>query len=78
MGPRNPYLCIVIVVALSLMGVMALAGMLYLSAVGKEPSQAVVTLAGMVVGALSSFLVTPPRGSVAMGGNGSHPVGPSV
>lgn len=61
---RNPWLCLSIVVVLGVCGLVGTAGMILLPAYGKEIPQALVAIVSGALGALSSFLVSPPRGSV--------------
>lgn len=73
MGNRNPWLCLAIVVAIAAMGLVATGGTTALAVYGREPPQILGYVIAGAIGALSSFLVSPPRGSIGMpdqsGGN---------
>jgi len=64
MPPRNPYLCLTIVWFLGGVSIISLVGIIVLGILGKEPSGALISIASGSMGALGSFLVTPPRYSV--------------
>jgi hypothetical protein len=70
--PRNPYVCLVIVASLGGMGIGGLVGLVLIAIFGREgpallPAlMAVGQVAGQAGGALASFLVQVPRGSVGL------------
>ena len=64
MQPRNPWLCVSIVFIIGLMGLTSDIGILWLSMLGKDPPQSLVAIGSGAMGALASFLVSVPRGSV--------------
>jgi hypothetical protein len=64
---RNPYLCVLIVTALGLCGIVGMVGVILMGLYGKEPPGSVVAIVSGCIGSLSSFLVMPPRGSVGAG-----------
>lgn len=63
---RNPYLCLVIVTSLGLCCVLGVFGIVFLAHAGKVPPDSLVAIVSGAVGSLSSFLATPPRGSVGV------------
>ena len=67
---RNPWLCITIVATLGLTLLVGVVGMVVLSAYGKTVPGELTATIGTCVGALSSFLVMPPRGSIGTGNGG--------
>jgi hypothetical protein len=64
---RNPWLCMIIVCTLGLGGLAGIAAIILLSYHDREIPQALVAIVSGTIGALSSFLVSPPRGSVGGG-----------
>ena len=61
--PRNPYLCLTIVLTLGLTMLLGLGGVILLTFAGKEPPSSLVAVISGCAGSLSSFLVSVPRGS---------------
>lgn len=70
---RNPYLCLGIVAALAVVAIEGMAGLIVLGVWGREGPAllpclvALSSAVGSSLGALSAFLVQPPRGSVGIG-----------
>ena len=64
MQPRNPYICITIVGIMGTVSVLGLVGIFVLALFGKQSPESMITIVAGAVGALSSFLVQVPRGSV--------------
>jgi hypothetical protein len=62
--PRNPYICITIVGIMGTVSVLGLVGIFVLALFGKQSPESMITIVAGAVGALSSFLVQVPRGSV--------------
>lgn len=75
MQPRNPYLCLTIVVALAVAGLVGLVGMMGLTYAGREVPQAAVAIVSGAFGSLASFLVSVPRGSAGGDGNNDKSIG---
>jgi len=69
--PRNPYICLAIVLTLGGIAAVGMLGLLVLPAVGKQAPSEVVPVVGTCIGALCSFLVSVPRGQV--GGDNRDP-----
>ena len=67
MQPRNPYICITIVLFMGTVSVLGLVGIFVLALFGKQSPESMITIVAGSVGALSSFLVQVPRGSVGFG-----------
>lgn len=63
---RNPWLCVIIVSALSFSGVLGISGYFVLGVLGKPIPEALVGVIGMCIGSLASFLVHPPPNSVGI------------
>lgn len=63
---RNPWLCVIIVSALSAGSMIGILGCFVLSLYGKPASEALVSMVGTCVGSLASFLVHPPPNSVGI------------
>lgn len=59
MQPRNPWICLTIVLAISLLGIVATVGLAL-----DADNRALPSLAAGALGALSAFLVNIPRNSV--------------
>lgn len=76
MPPRNPYVCLSIVLTLGLIAVVGIAGVVVSACRGGESSQALVAIVSACVGSLSSFLVAVPRGSHGHGGDQPPPAAP--
>lgn len=64
---RNPYLCLTIVAILGVGGLIGVGGIIGLAACGKPAPEALIAIISGAFGALSSFLVSPPRGSLGVG-----------
>lgn len=69
MQPRNPYLCLAIVVMLGLLAVVATGGIVLANLGGRDSPSSLVAIVSTCIGALASFLVSVPRGSVGGDGN---------
>lgn len=63
---RNPYLCIMIVCFLGMGAVGGMVGLIVLAYSGKPPPESLVAAVALCFGSLSSFLVSPPRGSIGI------------
>jgi hypothetical protein len=70
---RNPYLCIVIVGILGCGGLLGIAGIIGLAANAKAIPESLIAVVSCAFGALASFLVAPPRGSVGAGNSPDLP-----
>jgi hypothetical protein len=64
--PRNPYLCLTIVIILGLVSFGGLAGIFALAFAGRPVPESLIAITSGAAGSLGSFLVMPPRGSVGM------------
>lgn len=64
MTPRNPYICLAIVLLLGFTVILGTGGMLFLAFHKCETPQAVVAVVSGAAGSLASFLVQVPRNSV--------------
>lgn len=73
MQPRNPYLCLAIVVSMAVCLNVGMIGILLMGYAGKEPPTSAVALVSTAIGSLSSFLVSVPRGSAGGDGNNQKP-----
>jgi hypothetical protein len=67
MPPRNPYLCLTIVLTLGITMLVGLGGIIMLTFADKEPPASLVAVVSGAAGSLSSFLVSVPRGSAGWG-----------
>lgn len=63
---RNPWLCIINLGSLAAGALLMTAGIIAITYAGHEAPAALWTMAGSLWGALSSFLVMPPRNSVGI------------
>lgn len=63
---RSPWLCVAIVLMLGGGMILCIAGIIALALNGRSVPEALVVTAGTCVGALASFLVQPPRGSIGV------------
>ena len=63
---RNPYLCLTIVVILGTCLIIGMSGIVYLGTHHLEVPPSLTALTAAAFGSLSSFLVSPPRGSVGV------------
>lgn len=75
--PRNPYICLTIVVTLGLFGLMSVGGIVACALLSKDIPSALIAIASGCGGNLASFLVSVPRGSAGYGTD-AKPAGPSV
>lgn len=75
MTQRNPYLCIVIISVLGAVAILGVAGGILCSIYGTTLPEFVPYAVASCVGALSSFLVMPPRGSAGAGDAGQQEQG---
>lgn len=64
--PRNPYVCLAIIISLAVTLLIGTCGMVWLAVLSKEPPSALVAVVSASIGSLSSFLVSVPRGSVGL------------
>lgn len=64
---RNPWLCIAIVGTLGLTILIGVIGMVVLALYGRPTPTELVAVVTTCTGAMSSFLVQPPRGSIGVG-----------
>lgn len=62
--PRNPWICLTIVVILGLFGLLSLGGIIACSLMQRDVPSALIAIASGCGGNLASFLVSIPRGSV--------------
>jgi hypothetical protein len=65
---RNPWLCLGIVATLGLTTLLGTGGLVVLAMYHVEAPQALVAVVTGALGALSAFLVQPPKGSVGIPG----------
>jgi hypothetical protein len=63
---RNPWLCITIVLTLGAGALLGTVGLVVLALYHVDAPQALVATVATCYGALSSFLVQPPRGSIGL------------
>lgn len=77
MQPRNPWLCVSIVAFLGSGLLVGVGGIVACSLTGRDPHTSLSHIAIGCFGALASFLVAVPRGSVGYGADGkSKPPSP--
>jgi hypothetical protein len=66
---RNPWLCIIILSALSAVTILGVLGLILLAFYGRPAPESLVATVSTAIGSMASFLVMPPRGSVGTGSN---------
>lgn len=64
---RNPWLCLTIVLSLAITAFAGVTGTVILAFYGKTVPESLIAATAACYGALSTFLVNPPRGSVGLG-----------
>jgi cation transporter-like permease len=62
--PRNPYVCLSIVLGLILIAFVGVSGLVATNLLGHDSPRDLVAIVSTAIGSLSSFLVTVPRNSV--------------
>lgn len=67
MQPRNPFICLAIVVTIGVTLLIGVAGMVLLSVNRIDVPASLVAIISTAIGSLSSFLVSVPRGSAGIG-----------
>jgi len=60
MNGRNPYFCITIVAVLGAVAVAGTVGVVWVSVLGREPTQALVGVTSTAIGALGGALAVSP------------------
>jgi len=64
---RNPWLCVTVVLMLGLLAIGGMFGIIFLALRGVPVPESVITITAAAAGGLSTFLVSPPKGSVGLG-----------